>query len=565
MRGAIVYLTQANHSSYKTRQSQQQLRLSVELLYKNYNAVQRDSVIFFHTGDVSQQQQQSVLSLCVPNTAQFRELPRHHFQVPASVVSNPAKWQYARKFSVGYRHMIRFFTLGIWETIHDLGYEYVMRLDEDSYIWSPINYNIFEMMQAQQLDYVYRMASWERGNGMRNMDGFHAVIRRFAQQRGVDVGWLSGPCAIPALAANNHTSYFSMDWCGNMYAIYNNFFASSISFWRQSKVRDFLDYVDRSGTIYTERYGDALWHSAALSMFLPISRLRLLDDFAYEHSTLIPWVPQRPGQGHHKFCRRDDGSVVDGHRDPGCITPFMNETGKSCLAFGGIALASSDAEQPDAMSRMANLSLALLRCPDLDMLYRFSCMFTSPGQQLKGVFAARVTLEQPVCSREPKPYYCAEQPFNTSRWSSPREELENTMAAFNAEIQARIKNRDSRMPPERAQKAKMHTIDNLFQWRQMRAACVNWCNAALYPSPRETLCHQRARKLWARVASAQPSRSVAFPPPPPMPPLDWATSSSQQDLNQYKRWKDRQRLQAPRTGQDWERYEFANGIAAPGR
>ena len=96
-RGVILYLTQAKHSSYRQRDSQRQLQLSVKLLYAHYNAVQRDDVLFLHQGDVTLSQQQSVLSLCTPGTASFRVLPGEHFQLPSGInASKP--WQYSKKF-----------------------------------------------------------------------------------------------------------------------------------------------------------------------------------------------------------------------------------------------------------------------------------------------------------------------------------------------------------------------------------------------------------------------------------------------------------------------------------
>ena len=53
--------------------------------------------------------------------------------------------------------MIRFYTLGIWEVVRSEGYEYVMRMDEDSFIWSPIRYNLFAFMERQGLEYGYRL------------------------------------------------------------------------------------------------------------------------------------------------------------------------------------------------------------------------------------------------------------------------------------------------------------------------------------------------------------------------------------------------------------------------
>ena len=215
-----MYLTQANHSSYKGRNSQEQLRQSVRLLYSNYNDIQRDDVIFMHTGDIAVPQQESLLRLCANGTARFHELAHQHFAVPEGLKVPSSQWKYRRKFSTGYRHMIRLFTVGLWDIIERLGYDYVMRLDEDSYIWSPIRYNIFQLMHDQDLEYVYRLASWERGHVAGDYDGFHRFVRTYAHEQRLHLHWLLGSCEADHSALNSTS--FSFPTCGNMYTIYNN-------------------------------------------------------------------------------------------------------------------------------------------------------------------------------------------------------------------------------------------------------------------------------------------------------------------------------------------------------
>ena len=65
------------------------------------------------------------------------------------------------KFSAGYRYMIRFYAVTIWRTLRRLGYEWVMRMDDDSFILSPVHYNIFDDMRARNLLYGYRIISKE--------------------------------------------------------------------------------------------------------------------------------------------------------------------------------------------------------------------------------------------------------------------------------------------------------------------------------------------------------------------------------------------------------------------
>ena len=172
--------------------------------------------------------------------------------------------------------MIRFSALLIWEALR--GYEFVMRLDEDSFIWSRISYNIFTFMKSNNLDYGYRQVAWESGF---TGEYFHTVIREYLQQQGLRPQWLLDSCP----AARASVAKYTRDTCGDLFGFYNNFFVTRVGFWTSDSVSRFLRHVDDSGTIYTHRWGDLLWHSTAVQIFMPKERVHMFSDFTYEHAT----------------------------------------------------------------------------------------------------------------------------------------------------------------------------------------------------------------------------------------------------------------------------------------
>ena len=551
---AIVYLTQGKHSSYKDRDTQANLHMSVRLLYRNYNAAHRDDVLFLHApGDVTLAQRQSILALCTPGTARFHELAAEHFALPDGhrAWAPPARWRYMRRFSVGYRHMIRFFAIGLWPTMEALGYEYVMRLDDDSYIWSPIHRSLSATMDARGLDYVYRLASWERGHVQTMHDGFHELVRSYARRHALDLRWLLGPCDLAnATTTAERAERFSFDHCGSMYAIYNNFFATRVSFWRRANVAAFLRFASESGTIYTQRYGDALWHAAALAMFMSPMRLALLDDFAYEHATRTVYHGVRLPNGKSvHYCRSSgvDGNSADGNggrsdgdhdgnggggapdganggggapdgvviaqqwqnsgddanaiirRGPPCADEAADEP-NGCLSYGGIALATGGAAaQPEAIERLSNLSLAALRCPEPDSLYRSACLY-APHGRLLGLFAMWVTVEQLDCTRGgPLPFFCDTRAFNRSGFTHFAHELQHLRR-----IATRLAAPQPLKPNGRLHRVLHQNIDSVFAQRQRRAACSNWCFASASPSPSEYACYGRAYDMFKQLAARRP-------------------------------------------------------------
>ena len=180
--GVIVYLTQARHSSYG-RDSLKLLRRSVEALVENYLAEHNDDVIFLHYGEVPRDRQDELIAVCGSSVhARFLTL-NSSFTTPPPGTPPQSKWMHRNRFSPGYRHMIRLFAIGLWPLIAEQGYEYVMRMDEDSFILSRVRYNFFEFMRSTGIDYAYRLASWEAVPGKGHPEPFHHFVRGFLRSR----------------------------------------------------------------------------------------------------------------------------------------------------------------------------------------------------------------------------------------------------------------------------------------------------------------------------------------------------------------------------------------------
>lgn len=368
---------------------QRSLRSSVKLLFRNYNAVQRDDMLFFHTGDVTLAAQAEVLGLCTGSRARFLQLEDHHFATPRGTPPEHL-WRYGKKFKAGYRHMIRFFTSGIWPVIAREGYEYVMRFDEDSYLWSPIKYNIFAHMASHGLEYGYRLASLERDGQAQK---FHDFLAAYANMRSVTPTWLLHSCRHASLAN------FTLRNCGDVYNLYNNWFVSKVSFWLRPEVQDFLAHINRTHVIYTERWGDMLWQSAAVQLFLDRAKVHMFTDFAYEHAT-ISRVPF-PGNPTWKSNR-------------------LTGLNRTCFAYGGIVLghessgASWASDMAEARARLHTLAnLPLCRNYENGRNVMRPCVVQQPPPmgsseppRVTSYLLGSVSTVQAACDRDPAPLYC---------------------------------------------------------------------------------------------------------------------------------------------------------------
>lgn len=176
---------------------------------------------------------------------------------------NPSKWG-AKKYSIGYRHMIRWYAIQIWEFFEQLNaqhgcqYEYIMRMDEESYIHSPIDYDLFDFMTLNHYEYAFRQCSYEMG-------AISKVWRAYM---------------------NAHPNVVPLRKFAGLCGFYNNFFLAKLSFFKSPPVQHFLKFVDQSGDIYRHRVNDLVLQTAAVYAFLPPEKIHRFLDFTYEHFTM---------------------------------------------------------------------------------------------------------------------------------------------------------------------------------------------------------------------------------------------------------------------------------------
>lgn len=133
-----------------------------------------------------------------------------------------------------------------------------MRFDEDSFLHSPIQYDIFDFMKSNHYSYGFRLCAYEMG-----------VTQRIWKL------WRASP--------GYSTPFRDID--NNLCGVYNNFFVAKLSFFQGEAVQKFLHFVDRQGLIYRRRLGDLMIHSLAVYAFSPPEKIHRFLDFTYEHAT----------------------------------------------------------------------------------------------------------------------------------------------------------------------------------------------------------------------------------------------------------------------------------------
>ena len=206
----------------------------------------------------------------------FYLLSGQHWEIFPSDLRNADQSLWLKPGPIGYRLMIRFYTVHIWLILDSLGYRWVMRLDDDSTMAGQISYNLFGFMETYKLSYAYRNLAYESGfSGCK----WHEWVTNFVQDRNNNqYGWLLDTCANKSASVP-----FTPPNCGQFRAFYNNFFVADVRRFMQPDVQRLLHAIDQSGVMFTHRWNDLIIQSLAVQLFLPKEEVHHFTGWGYGH------------------------------------------------------------------------------------------------------------------------------------------------------------------------------------------------------------------------------------------------------------------------------------------
>lgn len=285
-KGAIVILAQAGkHSSYGERKnSLDTLMQTLDLLYKNYNNEQHDDVWIFHEGDFTSELQNQVRMNRME--IRFFLLSGDNWDVyPPNLATISQHKVGGGGLSVGSRKMMRLFAIRLWHIMHMLGYTWVMRLDDDSLLLSPIRYNIFAFMEQHGYQYAYRNVAVE-SPGYLFWDFIQSFVHEYPHHIH-NISHLMDSCGNKESIAD-----FSFSNCGHMSGFYNNFFVANVTRWLQPDVQDLLHSFDDSGMIFLEHWSDLPIQSVVVRLLFREDEIHRFVGWSYAHFSGSPLFPR---------------------------------------------------------------------------------------------------------------------------------------------------------------------------------------------------------------------------------------------------------------------------------
>lgn len=255
---AVIYLL------INSRTVESRLLFGLKLLDIQFNIKHDYPVILFHEDDLTHQQKIAIRKESRSNIF-FQEVK---FKIPEWVTESPDVFLNRCTFGapghIGYRHMCRFHTRLVFEHPIMKNVAWYLRIDDDSKILEKIDYDLFKYMDSNHYKYGYLMTTLD---DRRCIVGLRSNVTKYFEQNKI----------MPT-----HLYQWAEDRI-----IYNNFEIASLDFWRSDEVWKFIEFIDNTGHIYHQRWGDAPIHTTAVMSYLRQSQVHEFTDISYEHQELI--------------------------------------------------------------------------------------------------------------------------------------------------------------------------------------------------------------------------------------------------------------------------------------
>jgi len=158
----------------------------------------------------------------------------------------------------------------MWDYFHDVNrdvgthYRFIMRMDEESFFHSSIDYDLFGYMSRNDYYYAYRICSYE-------MNALQQIFNNYTTEVRLRLGsdWVKN-------------RQFNGGYCG----FYNNWFIGALDFFQSDNVQHMLQWFDAGGYMYRDRLNDLVIQTGAVYAFCPPDKIHRFLDWSYEHFTL---------------------------------------------------------------------------------------------------------------------------------------------------------------------------------------------------------------------------------------------------------------------------------------
>lgn len=256
-------MTQKRHNAavYILSSRTNTLKKALEHFYKNWNNKYDYPVYIHHFDDIYSKEYIDDVQKNISDKITFHQID---YGVPSHIKEeelfyNRTHLQYVRtsfpKSRLGYLHMEHFSS-----NLHKFGekgciikemeqYDYIMRIDDDSWFKESIDYDFFDHVQNQPIATAF---TWNHCglNHLETRENLWDLYLEYLKLENIDPFSIKNQQLREAVLDNDDMKMHTLKWsCGN-FNIYN------VKMFLDSGFAKWMDYVNEHGGLYKHRWGD---------------------------------------------------------------------------------------------------------------------------------------------------------------------------------------------------------------------------------------------------------------------------------------------------------------------
>lgn len=167
-------------------------------------------------------------------------------------------------FTLGYRHMCRFYAGEMYKHQILQDTDYYLRLDNDSFFISKVKYDIFNHMKNNNLIYGYN-----------NINTDNPIVVEGLWENALDYSEKTKTIKKPIIEIKHPLIY------------YTNFEIAKTKWFLEKEYNNFFNFIDNLGGIYYKRWGDAAIKYLGIEMFLEDKYKHNFNDLNYRHGNIF--------------------------------------------------------------------------------------------------------------------------------------------------------------------------------------------------------------------------------------------------------------------------------------
>lgn len=275
---------------------------------ERFNKVYKYPYVFLNDKEFTEEFKEK-LNKVTNNNAEYGKIDTEVWDMPKNINLKTAQkyWKemvqqripYADLLS--YHNMCRFFSKSFYKHPLVQKYEYYWRIEPGVKFHCDIDFDVFDVMKNNGYKYSFVITIYEY---MATIKTLMKTTAQFLLENNIE--------------EKDNLKFMFDKGKYNGCHFWSNFEVASFDFFRSKVYNDYVDYLERAGGFYYERWGDAPVHSIAASLFLDKKEIHFFNEIGYTHDIFM----HCPSNG--KNCDCDPGKSVD-FTYSSCLPGYLKE------------------------------------------------------------------------------------------------------------------------------------------------------------------------------------------------------------------------------------------------